>query len=141
LSLRSFGRRTLVTLGLTSAVVATVIVGAANASASTIPNDHIQICAQGTYPVFIHVLSAPIPNANEITATFESFIVFPNQGANSCWWNQIPFTTSGQWVQVDVVGMHANGSEFYIGSKWWNSQGGLGIGAEGNESSPWIQTW
>jgi hypothetical protein len=139
LRVRSVGRRALVALGLTGAMAATVIVGAANASASTIPNGHIQICAQGTYPTFLHVLLAPSNSGD--AGPFESFVVFPNQGSNSCWWNETPISTNGQWVQVDVVGFRANGAEFYIGSKWWNSDYGLGIGAEGSESAPWIQTW
>jgi hypothetical protein len=141
-SLRILGRRAPLAVGLAGLVAAAVVAGAASASASTIPNGHIQICAQGDYPVFIHVLSEPIPNSGGATTqSFESPVVSPNQGSNSCWWNQNSFSTGGQQVQVDVVGVHQNGSQFYIRSERWNGSSGLGIGAEGSESSPWVETW
>jgi hypothetical protein len=72
-----------------------------------------------------------------MTTGFESHVVLPGQ----CWWNQQPDSTLGQWQQVDVVGYHSNGSEFYIRSYWWNSDSGLGIGAEGDQWSPSTETW
>jgi hypothetical protein len=116
--------------------IAGLTVSASAASASTIANGHIQICAQGDYPAFIHILSETIPNSGgATTGSLES----PIQSPGSCWWTA--FDTRGQWVQVDVVGIHSNGQEFYIRSYWWNSSGGLGIGAEGDQWSPWTQTW
>jgi hypothetical protein len=139
--LRGVVRRVLVSVGVVGVLGVVVGLGGGGvAAASTIPNGHVQICAQGSYPVFIHILSAKVPNSGGLTTeTLQSTITSPNQGSNSCWWTQ--FDTFGQSVQVDVVGLHSNGKEFYIGSKWWNSSTGLGIGAEGSESSPWLQTW
>lgn len=131
-------RGLLTALGLSGVVAATLVSGASSASASTIPNGHIQICAQGNYPVYLHVLSKPIPNSGGATTqSFASFVVSPG----NCWWNDFSFTTFGMSVQADVVGLRPNGQEFYIGSKWWNSSGGLGIGAKGDQNSPWLQTW
>lgn len=128
----------LAALGIAGVLAAVSAVGAADASASTIPNGHIQICAQGSYPAFIHVLSKNLGNGLS-TGTFSSAVESPNEGSSSCWWTQ--FDTHGQSVQVDVVGLDSNGNQFYIGSRWWNSSTGLGIGAEGSSSSPWIETW
>jgi hypothetical protein len=129
-------KRAISTLGVAGAITAAVVGGAAQASASTIPNGNIQICAQGSYPAYIHVLPAPIPNSGgATTGTFESFV----QSPGNCWMHS--FDSDGQTVQVDVVGLHGNGSEFYIRSYWWNSQTGLGIGAEGSEWSPWTEQW
>ena len=116
-----------------------VIVGSVGvASASTIPNGHIQICSQGHYRGFIHVLPKLIPNSGGATTrSFESPIVKPGK----CWWNRQKFSTAGQWVQVDVVGLHTNGRQFYICSYWWNSSSGLGIGEEGRQWAPWTETW
>lgn len=134
-------KRVAAAISAASVLSGAVIVGSTGiASASTIPNGHIQICAQGDYSAFIHVLSEPIPNSNETTQTFASTIVVPGT-PHACWWNQQPFDTFGQWVQVDVVGIHSNGQQFYIRSYWWNSSGGLGIGAEGDQWSPWTETW
>lgn len=132
-------KRGAVAVGAVSALSGALIAGSAGvASASTIPAGHIQICAQGDYPVFIHVLPATIPNSGgETTTSFASPVVNPGQ----CWWDQNPFSTQGQWPQVDVVGIHSDGSQFYIRSYWWNSDSGLGIGAEGDQWSPWTETW
>ncbi len=132
-------KRVAAAIGATSVLSGAVIAGSMGvASASTISSGHIQICAQGNYPAFIHVLSEPVPNAGgETTRSFQSATVNPGQ----CWWNDQSFSTLGQWVQVDVVGIHSNGQQFYIRSYWWNSSGGLGIGAEGDQRSPWTETW
>lgn len=132
----SWFKRTAVVLGLCGVVAAAVTVGATEASASTIPAGHIQICAQGSYPAYIHLLSEPVPNSNLYTRDLSS----PVQESGQCWWTA--FDTGGAWVQVDVVGVHpSSGQDFYIGSYWWNSSSGLGIGAEGTESAPWMEQW
>ena len=129
-------KRTAVVVALCGAVGAAVTVGATEASASTIPAGHIQICAQGSYSAYIHVLSEPVPGTSEYTRDFSS----PIQTQGECWWTA--FDTSGASVQVDVVGVHqSNGQDFYIGSYWWNSSSGMGIGAEGSESAPWMEQW
>jgi hypothetical protein len=135
MSAKTMIRRTLRALGVAGVLVAGVVAGAAPASASAIPNGHIQFCAQGGYSGYIHILSAPIPGTGATTPSLASTI----QNPGNCWWTS--FNTSGQWVQVDVVGIHSNGSEFYINSYWWNSRTGLGIGAEGGENSAWTQEW
>lgn len=141
MSMKRIGRRAVVAAGLFGAVMTAIVAGAADASASTIPDGHIQICAQGNYRVFIRVLSEPVPNSNLLTAGLRSATVSPNKGSASCWKNPGTFTTLGQTVQVDVVGVKSDGSDFYIASEWWNSATGLGIGAEGTTSSPWLETW
>jgi hypothetical protein len=137
MSIKMSLRKTLVAFCSASALaIAGLTASAPAASASTIPNGNIQICAQGDYPAFIHILSTSIPNSGgETTRDLSSPIEYPG----SCWWT--PFDTAGQWVQVDVVGIHSDGQQFYIGSYWWNSSSGLGIGAEGDQWSPWTQTW
>lgn len=109
-----------------------VLAGTASASASTIPFGELQICAQGNYGAFVHVLPPPGTTLGD----FASTIQWPGQ----CWTE--PVTTDGQWAQVDVVGLRSDGSEFYIGSEWYNSSvSGMGIGAEGSSDSPYIWTW
>lgn len=138
-NLSSSWRRALTAAGVAGALAATAVAGATDASASTIPDGHIQLCAQGSYGVFLHILSVPIPNSAAITGSVDSIVLHPNEGWNSCWWT--PWNTHGQRAQVDIVEVRPDGSQFYIGSKWWNSDTGLGIGAEGSESHPWLQTW
>jgi hypothetical protein len=107
---------------------------AAPASASTIPNGKIQICAQGNYPVFIHILPRSLGNG-ATTHGLRSAIFGPGQ----CW--IFDFNTLGGANQVDVVGLRPDGSEFYIGSQWWNSSTGLGLGAQGSPSNAYIWQW
>jgi hypothetical protein len=131
----SLVKRVAVAAGVTAAVVGGSTVAA---SASTIPNGQLQICSQGNYWSYIHVLSAPVPGGNGMTTqTFASTLVAPG----TCW--KQPVNTLGAWVQVDVVGLYnTSGHEFYIGSQWYNSSvAGLGIGAEGTTTSPFIWTW
>lgn len=130
-------RRLLVTLGSVSLLGITLAAaGSTSASASTIPNGNIQLCAQGSYSAYVHVLAEPIPNGGGATTPS---LVSPVQIPGNCWMASV--NTQGQWVQVDVVGVHRDGGEFYIGSEWWNSSTGIGIGAEGDDWSPWIQQW
>ena len=129
-------RRIAVGLGVAGLLSAgAVLAGTATASASTIPFGELQLCAQGNYPAFVHVLSVQGPNGLS-TGDSASTIQSPGQ----CWMS--PVNTLGQWAQVDVVGLHPDGSQFYIGSEWYNSSvSGMGIGAEGSSDSPFIWTW
>lgn len=112
-----------------------VLASAATASASTIPGGQLQICAQGNYDVFVHVLPEPLPGGGTSLETYSTL-----ETPGSCW--QEPVNTDGQWAQVDVVGVNPDGFQFYIGSEWYNSSvSGLGIGAEGTNTSPYLYTW
>jgi hypothetical protein len=122
---------------MAAAVAAAVGLGlsaAAPASASTIPNGQIQICAQGDYPAFIHILPRDLGEYGS-TGGLATVNIPPGQ----C---QIyNFDTAGGYNQVDVVGIRPDGSEFYLGSHWWNSATGLGLGAQGNPSNAYIWHW
>jgi hypothetical protein len=108
---------------------------AAPASASTIPNGKIQICAQGNYWAYIHILPRYIGGGGMSTRTMTSVAVRPGE----C--EIYSFNTLGGANQVDVVGLRPDGSEFYIGSQWWNSATGLGLGARNTPSNPTIWQW
>ena len=110
------------------------VVASAPASASTIPNGQIQLCAQGNYRAYVHVLPRDLGDGSSTTGMMSTLV---NPG--DCWISG--FNTHGGANQVDVVGIRSNGSEFYIGSQWWNSATGLGLGAEGTESNPYIWQW
>ena len=114
---------------------AAVALSATSASASTIQNGYLQLCVQGDYAAFVNVLPVSL-GGGLTTREYESTIVQPGQ----CWW--APVETDGQWAQVDVVGVNNDGSQFYIGSEWYDGEvSGMGIGAEGTSTSPWITTW
>jgi hypothetical protein len=136
MSIKRIIRRIGVTLAAAAAVAVPVVATTATqASASTIPYGNVQLCAQGSYPAFVHVLPVRLSNGfttREYWSTVES--------PGHCWMSGVD--TAGQWAQVDVVGIHSNGSEFYIGSRWYNSSvSGIGLGAEGNEWNPYIWQW
>ncbi|MEV0401587.1 hypothetical protein [Actinoallomurus sp. NPDC050550] len=107
------------------------------AAASTIPTGELQICAQGNYSVFIFQQPAPIPGTNMTTTGVGSTVMSPGH----CWLQ--PVDTAGQWARVDVTGLRPDGSQFSLGSQWYNSSvSGLGIGAEGSWSTgPFVWTW
>ena len=108
---------------------------ATSASASTIPNGQIQICAQGNYRAYIHILPRTINDSGFNTGGMASVLINPGQ----C--RIYTFNTHGGANQVDVVGIRPDGSEFYIGSQWWNSNTGLGLGAQGSPSNAYIWQW
>ena len=137
MSLRNAFRRIGVALAATALVAVPVAVTTSSpASASTIPYGHLQLCAQGSYPAYVHVLSVPIgPNGFRSRDTW-STTVWPGQ----CWMQ--PVNTAGAWAQVDIVGLRSDGSEFWVGNGWYNSSvSGLGLGAEGSESNHWVWQW
>ena len=111
------------------------------AAASTIPTGELQICAQGYYSAFIQPATIDPPResgralrpqqrlANEIVPPGQCFV--------------LPLDTYGQWARVEVTGVRPDGSQFSLGSQWYNSSvSGLGIGAEGSWSAgPFVWTW
>jgi hypothetical protein len=127
--------------GLTGAVAATagaLVVASSGldyAAASTIPRGELQICAQGDYSAFIW--QRPMNATSRGVASEPETPGHPHD----CWLQ--PVDTGGQWSQVDVIGVRPDGSQFSLGSQWYNSSvSGLGIGAEGSWSAgPYVWTW
>ncbi|MEV0406598.1 hypothetical protein [Actinoallomurus sp. NPDC050550] len=112
------------------------------AAASTIPTGELQICAQGDYSAFIQPVASATSRENQTAATparqsLANEIVSPGH----CF--VLPFDTYGQWARVEVTGVRPDGSQFSLGSQWYNSSvSGLGIGAEGSWSTgPFVWTW
>jgi hypothetical protein len=131
---RRFGK-IVMALGAMVLVGTGLVAGAAPASASTIPTGQLQICAQGNYAAFVHVLPVDL-GGGATTMGFASSI----QNPGSCWINNV--STFDRWAQVDVVGIRPDGSEFYITSYWVNSSvSGLGIGTQGTVEAPYVYIW
>ncbi|MER6540701.1 hypothetical protein ABT215_44575 [Streptomyces sp900105755] len=117
-------------VGITAAVTCTMATGllastAGSASASTIKNEWIQLCAQGNYPAYVEF---------PYRGGASSFVVSPGQCQ---WWN---WQSIGIWEPVNVVD---SWSGKIIGTEWYNGDyNGLGIGALGSEGGQQrIQTW
>ncbi|SRR6266568_4633746 len=136
MSLRNAIRRIGVALAATALVAVPVAVATSSpASASTIPYGNLQLCAQGSYPAYVHVLSEPTGSGGRSPETI-STIVSPGQ----CW--MYPVNTSGVWAQVDIVGLRSDGSDFWVGDSWYNSSvSGIGLGAEGSQWNYWYWQW
>ncbi|MBV2353821.1 hypothetical protein KUM39_05520 [Streptomyces sp. J2-1] len=108
------------------AMTAGLLAGTAGtASASTIQNQWVQLCAQGNYPAVVQ-----FPQRGN----FESVIVSPGQCQ---WWN---FGSIHAWEPINVIDVWSNRT---VGTTWYNGDvSGVGIGAQGQEGgSQWIQTW
>lgn len=146
MSIRKLATRAVTVLAVTGALAGLAAsMTTATASASTIQKGWLQICAQGNYPAYVHVLSEPIPNSPGMyTGEWVSPAMTPGVSVDGapagCLWKQVP--TDNVWVQVDVVGLKPNGQEFWLGDEWYNSNvSGMGIGAEGTPSNYSIATW
>jgi hypothetical protein len=119
-------RRAALALATAGAVTGTLMVtGSGAASASTIPNNEVQLCAQGKYP---------------------AFLAFPDLG----WWES-PLEQPGQcwlakvggdgWQPIYVYEVGSN-SATQIDTEWYDGQvSGIGIGAEGTSDNPYVWTW
>jgi hypothetical protein len=113
------------------------------ALASTIPDGHIQICAQGSYWAEIDVWKDSAGNG---PAALSSGYIAPG----TCWKGSL--NTNGTTRRVGVSGALSSspGRAYDIGAVYWNSKTGLGIGAEGDLGSftatgisghPYLWTW
>ncbi|QMU76693.1 hypothetical protein GXW83_14030 [Streptacidiphilus sp. PB12-B1b] len=105
---------------------ALVGVNATSASASTISNGYVQLCAQGDYPAYI---------VFPYRGGFSSTIVQPK----TCWYT---YMGGNSWEPIDIYGL-GNNSVIPIGEVWYDgSVSGIGIGAEGYASdNPYYWTW
>ena len=114
------------TAGVLSTAVITASAGAA--SASTIPNGQVQLCSQGNYTVYME-----FPNRGGLEST-----TVP-QG--QCWQH---YMGGNSWEPIKVYGIwnsHPDQS-FYIGIEWYDGAvSGIGIGAEGSTTNPYLWTW
>ncbi|MBS2540091.1 hypothetical protein KGQ20_45865 [Catenulispora sp. NF23] len=120
--------RRLLTLGSVPMVVAAAlgVTSAATASASSIQNDYVQLCAQGDYPSVIQ-----FPDRGGWSST----VVNPGD----CWWN---YVGGSSWEPINVLKVNGDGSQSYLGTVWYDGDAsGVGIGTEGSSDSPWYQTW
>lgn len=134
MSIKSVVKRASVAAGVAAAVVG---FSSLPASASTIQTGKLQFCAQGNYAGYVHVHAVRDPGTGLSRGDFASYVVPKGQ----CW--IAPIDTLGQWAQVDVVGFYnVSGKEFYIGTAWVNSSvSGLGLGAEGTTTDPFMYQW
>ncbi|MCX2731487.1 hypothetical protein OOZ19_14675 [Saccharopolyspora sp. NFXS83] len=106
----------------------------ATASASTVPDGQVQICAQGDYAAYVDI--HPVELGGGMTSPgFMSTVQKPG----SCWQSKV--NTSGATAPVDVWGIRADGSKFHVGASSFNSKTGLGLGAQGTAAAPSMAQW
>jgi len=86
---------TLTAVGLAGGAL--VSLGAAPASASTIQNGWLQICAQGNYSAQIDI-APPESGSGQGALVLSSIVVAPGM----CWWHSED--TDDQWVPMTVIG-------------------------------------
>jgi hypothetical protein len=124
-------KKSAATLAATTALTAGIIAGVTSpASASTIQNNWIQLCAQGNYPV---QLQFPYRGG------FRSFVVNPH----TCnWWYEGTISWNGGWEPVQVID---DWSGAQIGRTYWynGNVSGIGFGAGGCEGcgNQWLNVW
>ncbi|WP_190812458.1 hypothetical protein [Saccharopolyspora pogona] len=128
-------KRVVVGLGATGLLSGALLAGTvATASASTIPNGYIQICAQGNYSAYVEVHPAEL-GGGMTTGGMASTIQRPG----NCWMQKL--STHGVDAPVDVWGIRPDGSTFHVGAASYNSKDGLGLGAQGTVSRPTMAKW
>ncbi|MPY32762.1 hypothetical protein FNH09_16230 [Streptomyces adustus] len=111
---------------MTCAMTTGLLAGtASSASASTIQNQWVQLCAQGNYAAYVEF---------PYRGYSSSFVVGPGECQ---WWNR---PSIGTWEPINVVDAWTGK---VVGTTWYKGDvSGVGIGAEGWEGgSQWIQTW
>ena len=112
-------------VGVLSGTVIAVSVGPA--SASTIPKGYVQLCAQGNYRAYITFPHRKI----------QSFKVKPN----TCWKEYMGGNRSEPIKVYGIWNTHPR-KNFYIGTeKYDGAVSGIGIGAEGVTTKPFLYTW
>jgi hypothetical protein len=126
-------KRALIALAAGGAVSGAVLGASITAaSASTIPYQHVEICAQGNYTAEAY-FSTGLGN-------FWTTLIPPN----TCWYENVPDAGGTGAQPISVYGFwntHPN-ENFYIGTEYYNPySSGLGIGAEGVTTSPYLWTW
>jgi hypothetical protein len=104
---------------------------AGSASASTIQNDWVQLCAQGGYPAYL-----TLPYRGPTSGHFNV------PGGECRWWWMGTLDWNGGWEPIDVFTYWG----VYIGTVWYNGQyGGIGIGASGaiqeGSNNIYLITW
>ncbi|WP_035844536.1 hypothetical protein [Kitasatospora azatica] len=115
------GKRLIATAAAAASLGAVAVIGTASpAAASTISNGNVQVCAQGTYPVY-----AQFPYRGGWSTT----IVNPG----NCW---LHYVGGNSWEPINVYGLYPNSSAtFSLGTFWYDGAvSGIGIGGEG---TPW----
>jgi hypothetical protein len=127
-------RKVVMATAVAGVLAAGVLLGTAgSASASSIQNDWVQLCAQGNYSAYL-----TLPYRGPTSGRF-------NVPAGECrWWWMGTLNWNGGWEPIDVF-EDSYGSSSQIGTVWYNgSYSGVGIGAEGYVSEGtniWIVTW
>jgi hypothetical protein len=125
-------RRIALALAATGAVSGAVLgVTMTSASASTIPFQHVQLCSQGNYTTY-----ALFPDRGGLETTLVP--------AGTCWYEPLGPISGVGWEPVEIYGEWNThpGTYFYIGTEYYNANvSGIGIGAEGTTTSPWLETW
>ncbi|MGW5645155.1 hypothetical protein ACWEV3_37265 [Saccharopolyspora sp. NPDC003752] len=128
-------KRVVVGLGATGLLSGALLTGTvATASASTIPDGYIQICAQGNYSAFVDIHPAELGGGGTTVG-----VISPVQRPGSCWLRK--FSTHGVDAPVDVWGIRPDGSQFHVGAASYNSKDGLGLGAQGTVGAPTMAKW
>ncbi|MFD4240574.1 hypothetical protein ACFWP3_03045 [Streptomyces sp. NPDC058525] len=107
-------KRAVCSSAVAGVLAAGLIAGTAgSASASTIRNGSVQLCAQANYPAYLEFQDRGAATR----------IVNPGECQ---WWG---FGSIGRWEQINIVDAWSGKR---VGSKWYEgSQTGIGIGAQG----------
>lgn len=128
MSIKRTLRRVLAPIAATALLSGAVVsLAAGPAEASSIPNGYLQLCAQGGYAAQLTVY----PTEQNGNVTEFHFSV----AEGTCYIQPVDTYGETAWVEVD----EADGT--LVGYATYNSDGGLGLGAEGSAGSPWVQNW
>lgn len=90
----------------------------------------VEFCAQGDYAAYVEF--QPFGGGD---AGMASTIQNPGE----CWKHEVG--PAGGSTAVDVWGLRADGSTFHVGSASYDTDAGIGLGAQGDESAPSLTKW
>jgi hypothetical protein len=119
-------KRVAALVGACGLVAAGLTASTGSASASTIPSDEFQLCAQGNYPVY-----ATFPQRGGLATT----IVFPGD----C---RIWHISNNPNELAEIYGIDSEGGSIWVSYATFDDASGMGIGAEGDlYGNKWIWEW
>lgn len=90
----------------------------------------VEFCAQGDYAAYVEFQPSGGGDAG-MASTVQS----PGQ----CWKEEVG--RAGASTAVDVWGLRPDGSTFHVGSASYNTDAGIGLGAQGSENAPSLSQW
>lgn len=99
-------------------------------AASAAESGVVEFCAKGNYAAYVEF---------EPTGGGDAGMASTVQNPGQCWKQEVG--RAGTSIPVNVWGVRADGSNFYVGSTDYVTDAGIGLGAQGTVKAPSLTQW